>query len=283
MGEDFRERYKYTLPNNPKIERQARYTPEKYTAPRGTAEKKNKVKRRMNMRLAALILAGAIGIGGIGGAIYVKAKNSEPVTTITKLQESNIDLQSFGLSADTLEELQKYDKIFEEFDSKNAYDLTEGKVISMIGNIKDLHFSVVKEKIADLRNVKPTDVKMYYNTDKDNGAESATVIINEDLYNGREVYSYDTSTLGGLKKENTIPNELADVILQLKELDKLEAEVEKDKISKVNAVKKLEKLYENLEQIAIGDFVIDEKGNISIIQYENSKEQKEQSDDEERE
>ena len=51
-------------------------------------------------------------------------------------------------------------------------------------------------------------------------------------------------------------------------------EVQTDKITKVNAVKELKKLYEEVSKIAGKDFSMDAKGNVKLQDYEEKQSEK---------
>ena len=256
----------------------ARQEPSRYTAPKGTAHRAKRRKRKPNTKLAALILAAAIGVGGISLINQHDANKPQP-TNMIEIQQDGVTSQSLGLSETTVELFEKYDEYFENFDKNNQYNLTDEQIIGMINEIESMHFSTVKEKMGSLIGEEPKNIRMYYEFEKANGEYYTSIVINEDSYN-REVYSSSYSTWP-FPSKNCIPSELSKIILQLRDLKSLESDVRTDKITKINAVKKLEKLYEALEQVATGDFVKDEKGNISIIHYED-KQAKQQKEDKER-
>lgn len=248
----------------------------RYTAQKGTMSRAKSRKRKPNTRLAALILAAAIGVGGITVINHYQANKQEPINMI-EIEQEGVNPQSLGLSVETIELFEKYDEYFDEFDEDNQYGLTDEQVTNMIDEIRGMHFSVVKEKIGSLVGEDTKNIKMYYNFEKADGSTNTSIVINEDHYSDKKTYHNNSGLF--FENENKIPNELSDVIVQLEDLDNLELSVETDKITKINAIKKMEKLYEKLEQVATGEFVQDEKGNISIIHYEE-KQVKQQEKDE---
>lgn len=255
-----------------------------YLAPKGTAHKANtdKKKKKRSTRATAILLSLMIGIGGATAIAHTM--DTKDVPSIIQIQELGINPQNMGLSQETIEALKKYDEYFENFDSKSKYSLTDEKVISMIDEIEGLHFSVVKEKMADLRGVTAKDVKMYYRFEKGDGTYISSVVINEDKYSEKETYSDSPTALPfGIGRTNHLPKSITEVITQLEDLKTLKSELKTDNISKVNAIKQLKKLYENMEKLATGQLIIDEKGNISVIEFAELKEQTQSKEkDEER-
>lgn len=246
----------------------------RYTASKGTMSRAKKRKRRPNTKLAALILSAAIGVGTIGVINYHDANQPEP-TNMIEVQQAGENAQSLGLNEDTVALFEKYDEYFENFDEDAQYHLTDEQVIEMISEIRGMHFSVVKEKTGNLIGEEPKNIKMHYKVK--GGREYATIIANEDSYN-EEFYSSENDW--PFENKNHIPKELSDVIWQLDDLDDLDSNVRTDKITKVNAMKELEELYQSLEQVATGEFVKDEKGNISIIHYEDKQIEQAETDKE---
>ena len=64
----------------------------------------------------------------------------------------------------------------------------------------------------------------------------------------------------------------------------LSSDLKADKITKRNAIRKLESLYLQIsENVAVKDFTIDDKGNIELKDYdEQTKDQEQNKDDQER-
>lgn len=253
----------------------------RYIAPKGTAHsaRANRKRGKFKARVAALILAATVGLGGITLANNSKDVRQEAVT-ITSMQEDGINLANRGLSEETIALYEKYDEYFGNFNPKGTNNLTDNDILNMISEIRDLHFLTVKERMGATIGENKEDLTMYYGADKSDGEEWASVIANEDSYN-REVYS-SRGNLFGIGNKNHIPDELADAIWQLDSLDSLKTRLLDDKITKLNAVKELMKIYRELEEVAMSDFIIDEKGNISIIQYEPNIEREDAGRDEEK-
>ena len=236
---------------------------ERYTAQKGTArrtQEKSK-KQKMKLRIASLILAAGIGLGGVTIAGHV---NKEPEPTITEVQQMGVTAEELGLEQDTLETIKKYDEYFKNFDPKSA-NLTDNDVISMIEEIRLLNFNVIKDKVADLRGVERENVKLYYGFNKNDGSYSVSVKINEDSYN-REVYT-NSWHIFGLGKSRIIPKEIADLIVETGKYERMTDDLKSDHITKINAIKELEKLYRKISDIAIKDFTMDDRDNIELIDY----------------
>lgn len=240
------------------------------TAPKGTAYNAQKRAKNKNIRLkiASLILAAGIGVGALN-AIGVFDKDTQ--TTITQMQEMGIDANTLGLQKGTTELMEKYDEYFENFDAKTA-ELTEQEVIDMLQEIESLNFNVIKDKMADLRGVERADVKLRYSFERGDGTYSSAVIINEGEYGREERYNSDYYYIFGIGKKNTIPSEISNLIVQIGEYEDIIEDVETDKITKVNAVKELKKLYEKISQVATKEFTMDKDGNVILQDYEKQSE-----------
>ena len=241
---------------------------ERYTAPKGTADraKRSKARRRkkMRIRLASLVLAAGVGIGGL---TYVGSLNKEPEHTITELQEMGIEANNLGLGSDTLEMMKKYDEYFDGFDKEEHLNLTDNEVIDMISEIEDLNFNVIKDKIASLRSANRDDIKLDYRFDEGTGTYNTAITINEGEYGKEEVYTNGSGLLD-FSKENTIPKDVSDLIVQIGKYSVLSRDLKADDISKVNAIKRLEELYGNISGVATKEFTMDEKGNIGLEEYD---------------
>ena len=223
------------------ITRQQRRTRQqsRYTAPKGTMARARKKKRRPRTKLAALILAAALGLGGIGLINQVMAKTE--TVSIVEMQENGINPQSLGLSAETIQLFEKYDNYFANFDEKDKQNLTDEQVISMISEIEGMHFSTVKEKMGDLLGESPKNIEMHYGFDKADGNTHTSITVSKSS-GGREAYTNDKTW--PFPTKNTIPSELADTIIQLDDLSDLKSDLKTDRITKINAIKELRKLYE---------------------------------------
>lgn len=245
---------------------------ERYTAKKGTARRaqERRKKQKMKLRIASLILAAGIGLGGIS---VLGSFNKEPEPTITQLQEMGVSEEELGLEQDTLATMEKYDEYFENFDPKSA-NLTDNDVIAMIEEIRLLNFNVIKDKVADLRGVERKDVKLHYSFDKSDGNYFASVGINEDSYLDRESYNNDYGILFGLGKDDTIPKEVADLIVQTGGYSWIAEDLKSDHITKANAIKELEKLYRKISNVAVKEFTMDDKGNIELADYTEVREER---------
>lgn len=254
--------------------------PERYTAQEGSLERakartKNRA-RKMKLRIASLILAAGIGMGGISvvGSLH---KDSEK--TITQLQEMGVNINQIGLGADTLQTLKKYDEYFAEFDKNKDISVTDNNVIDMVEEIKVLNENVIEDKIANLRGVNREDVKLDYYFDNSDGTTHTTVTINEDGYGKEEKYFNVDDLLFEVGKKNSIPDEVASLIVQSNEYQGIIDDLKNDKITKVNAVKKIERLYRNISGVATKQFEIDEKGNITTDKFDSKNIQDDTKDD----
>ena len=78
----------------------------------------------------------------------------------------------------------------------------------------------------------------------------------------------------GLGNENTIPAELSNLVQQIDSYETLIDDVHTDSITKANAVKKLEKLYNEVSKVATKDFAIDAKGNVELKDYDTKQVEK---------
>lgn len=250
--------------------------PERYTAQRGSAsrakEKSKKRVKKMKLRIASLLLAAGIGIGGIS---VIGSLRKEPENTITQLQEKGIDINQIGLESDTLQMMKKYDEYFAKFDQDKGQNLTDNDVIGMIDEIRVLNENAIGDKIGSLRGVEREDVKINSRFDNADGTTHTSVKINEDEHGKEESYYNVNDLLFEIGKKNSIPDEVAQLIVQLDEYEDLIMDLKNDKITKVNAVKKIEELYKNISKVVTKEFNIDEKGNITTKEYNSKENQKE--------
>lgn len=251
------------------------------TAKKGTAHRanNNRRKRKSNIKakIAAAILSAIIGIGAInvvGNFTKGADRGPEQPITITQLEDHGIDVNKIGLEQDTVEMMEHYDEYFSNIDYDSVTSLTDNDVIQVAEDIRTLNFNTIKDKFADLRGVSREDIKLWYSFDSGDGSYNVTVRINEDSYD-REIYSNSNGILFGLGKKNSIPQEISDLILQTGEYDSLISDLKSDKITKKNALKKLEELYREIsENVATKDLTIDDKGNIGLEEYDNTQQNK---------
>lgn len=247
-------------------------TQPQYTAPKGTSHRAkqnaDKKPRKINLKLAALILAAGTGIG----IAVVGLPNNKPEITVTQLQERGIDT---GLEEDTLGKMVKYDGYFADFDKDNAGELTDNDVIAMIDDISQLNEDAIADKIADLMGVTSDAVEFQIGHNDDVGP-CPRVSVNT----GKETQSYEDNQgiLLGIGKENSIPKKVSDLILQTREYEELKKEVLNDKITKVNAIQRLKELYGKISKVAASEFSIDGDGNITVSEYDKPIQHNEKND-----
>ena len=240
--------------------------PQICTAPKGTANKaKSKRKsKKMRLRIASLILSAGIGLGGIS---YVGSLIKAPETTITQLQEMGLDANDIGLNEETLNIMTEYDKYFDSFNKDKKVDITDNEIITMVEDINNLISIVIKEKVANLTNVTSDNIRFDEEYVKEEGIHQI-IKVDKGKYEKEQIYKSNNSLLFGLGKENSIPNEIANLMKDINSCNYLISELRQDKISKVNAIKKLEKLYNKISEIATKQFSMDKKGNIILNEYE---------------
>ena len=232
--------------------------PQKYTAQKGTAHraKSRRKNKKLNLKLASLLLAASIGIGGL----TIAGRHGEQELNVTEIQKMGVTADELGINSDTISMMEKYDEYFENFDPKSA-NLTENEVSSMIEEIRTLNANVVREKMADLRGVSRESVTLSHFFDRGSEKYYTAVLIDGE----RERYDNNYGIIGN---DHTIPEELSHLIKQIDSYQTMIDEVQTDKITKVNAVKELKKLYEEVSKIAGKDFSMDAKGNVKLQDYE---------------
>lgn len=246
--------------------------PQKYTAQKGTAHraKSRRKNKKLNLKLASLLLAASIGIGGL----TIVGRHGEQELNVTEIQEMGVTADELGINSYTISMMEKYDEYFENFDPKSA-NLTENEVISMIEDIRTLNTNVVREKMADLRGVSRESVTLSHFFDRGSEKYYTAVLIDGE----RERYDNNYGVMG-LGNENTIPEELSYLVQQIDSYETLINDVHTDNITKANAVKKLEKLYDEVSKVATKNFTMDAKGNVELKDYDTKQVEKNAEKDE---
>lgn len=241
---------------------------ERYSAKKGTMARAKKRKRKIKNRIATLILASAVGIGGLTVVGHLRGEKESP--NITQIaMENAVGADDLGISEETMEKFEKYDEFFSNFDKNDI--LTDEMVLAMSNEIEGMNFSVVKEKMANLLNEDVNNITLHYSFEKSDGKFLTAIIVNEDNITKEQIFTGNKNLI--MPDSNTIPKSVEDVITQLNDFENLNSDLKEDKITKVNAVKKLQKLYKNIADIASSEFIKDEKGNITLVHYEKVKEQ----------
>lgn len=272
-GADFRASYRVgnyrprtTIENTNGSRNNEQIRHEKYTAPKGTKEKlKNnlsKGKKRLGAKVASIVLGITLGLGAVSGMALKAHSDNIPEHTVTDLNNMGIELQ---LGEDTLDSMLEYDQYFKNYDAKEA-NLSEAEILKIANDIRELNFNVIKDKSADVLGLKRGNIDLIYDdTDKDNAKMYSAIKAKHELY---------TVTQGmavSQKDEESISPDIGNLIMQIGDLDRTIQDVQDDRISKNNAVKKLNYYYNNITKLATKEFTIDEKGNIKTEEYDNVK------------
>ena len=236
---------------------------ERYHLPKGTTKRARSSKRKGRIALGALILAAGIGIHGIGNGIsYVGSLKDGEKQSITQLQEKGVDLSKLGLERDTIEEMEIYDGYFANTDFSDL-NITDNDVLKILREINAINENVIKDKMANLEGVDRTSIDLGTNFD---GKYYGRVSVKRG-----EVYSGASKMPLGIGERNVLSDEISDSIVQsMQEYSNLATDLREDRISKLNAVKELKKMYENVTQLATKQFVKDGKGNIEAIEYDEN-------------
>ena len=268
-----RENYQNKVRTNNKNE-QRRVTTKQKGKARRLARKK--LIQRIKLGAAAALLATGIGVGAMTVRGWI---NQDPEPTITQMQENGVNLNEFNLAEDTINSMKKYDQYFEEWNNGeiNKEELTNQEIADMLKEIKDINFNVIKDKVASLNNVERKDITLAYRGEED--GVITTIAVKENDYGNKKVYSNSKNFFG--KSENSIESsEISSLILQLEDFDNLSDKLKDNDISKANAIKKLEKLYQNITKFAQQELVMDERGNLNLEEIEDVKEAKEKIEEE---
>ena len=239
----------------------------KYKTANGTAyrarEKARKQAFRTKLKIATLLVAAGIGIGGF---TYASAQKEEPQTTVTELQQMGYNWQSLGMSRETIEKMKEYDDFFQRFSNadKGQITITDNEIIDKLHDIEELNSIVIQEKMARLDGVSIKDVSIDHGSSSDIG-DYVSIRVDKD---GRETtYNNNNGIILGLGKENNLPEEITDLIFQLNNYSGLEEELKRDDISKYKAISEMKKFYGNISELATKTLLKDEKGNISLMNY----------------
>ena len=240
--------------------------PQKYTAQKGIAHraKSRRKNKKLNLKLASLLLAASIGIGGL----TIAGRHGEQELNVTEIQKMGVTADELGINSDTISMMEKYDEYFENFNPKSA-NLTENEVISMIEEIRTLNTNVVREKMADLRGVSRESVTLSHFFDRGSEKYYTAVLVDGE----KERYDNNYGIMG-LGNEHTIPEELSYLVQQIDSYETLINDVHTDSITKANAVKKLEKLYDEVSKVATKNFTMDAKGNVELKDYDTKQAEK---------
>lgn len=253
---------------------------ERYSAKKGTMARAKKRKKKIRNKIATLILASAIGIGGITAVGHLRGGEKESPNITQIAMENGIGAETLGISEDTMEKFEKYDEFFSNFDKNDT--LTDEMVLAMSNEIEGMNYAVVKEKMANLLNEDAENVTLHYSFEKNDGKFLTAITVNEDNIAKEQIFTGNKNLI--MPDRNTIPKSVENVITQLNEFENLNNDLKEDKITKVNAVKKLQKLYKNISDIASSEFIKDEKGNITLVHYEKeqAKDKEQQKEHDER-
>ena len=132
---------------------------ERYSAKKGTMARAKKRKRKIRNSIVTLILASAVGIGGLTVVGHLRGEKESP--NITQIaMENAVGADDLGISEDTMEKFKKYDEFFSNFDKNDT--LTDEMVLAMSNEIEGMNYAVVKEKMANLLNEDVENIKLHY-------------------------------------------------------------------------------------------------------------------------
>lgn len=263
MGNNFGDTYKVNLgkgnrSNQGKV----------LTAKKGTAKKYKINKKRLTATILVTVMT-LMTAGKVTGT-FIDNKNikENEVRSIEEMEQLGIGTQNLGMSQETIDELTQYEEYFNNLSEEELYNLTEEDITDMIKEIRQLHFSVVKEKMATVTQTKSSDIELSSSFEKNDGIHTVMITTQDENYQ-KEQYTNVDKLIG--ENKNYIPEELANAVVQIGELDYLQTSLKEDKISKINAVKELKGDYKELLTLATGELIKDEKGNIAVVHYDKSK------------
>lgn len=246
--------------------------PEKYVVKQGSAKKAKmlaKRRKKLKLRIAAILLGAGIGLGSISAVGHAINNNKENLTTLAE-KIGNEEIEGVGLRTDTEELLQKCEKQIKSLNEQEVMNLTDDMLIEIVGNVETLNFNTIKDKVANLKGLTRNDITLKYNFENGDGKYYATIKV------GDEMLSSGNALPFGIGEKNHIPKEIADLIIQIGDYEKLVTDLKTDKITKINAIKEINKLAEKVMGFAEKDLTIDNKGNIEVKEHEAEKDKEEE-------
>ena len=112
--------------------------PEKYVVKQGSAKKAKmlaKRRKKLKLRIAAILLGAGIGLGSISAVGHAINNNKENLTTLAE-KIGNEEIEGVGLRTDTEELLQKCEKQIKSLNEQEVMNLTDDMLIEIVENIK---------------------------------------------------------------------------------------------------------------------------------------------------
>ena len=261
-GKNFREQIKYT----PMRSNMNRKPVKRYSTVRGSSRE---AKKRTGLNFRKILAGTGLIAALVAGTLTCRGMiTPQQEITITQMQENGVNLNKLNLAEDTISIMKKYDQYFEKWNNGeiDAATLTDNDVINMLNEIENANFNVIKDKMASLKNVNRDDIKLHYDFEKSDGNYLAWINVNEDDLSEKETYT---------SADGSVSSQISNLIIQLEEYNNLMGNLKGDGITKVNAIKELQKLYQNIIEVAGKDLVIDEKGNLQLEENETVRETEE--------
>lgn len=254
MQNEFKDMYRI---NNKKV-----YTSSKRSRVR-LCEEKDK-SRKINPRLIALVIS-VMAAGGAVGMVHTKKDN---VQNLNKLIEAKADLSVLGMRNETIDTLLKYN---EYFNSTSAKDIGNKDLKQVTEELYDLNLNMIKEKIGQVEPYTPEQLEVLLHYEKSDGTKTTSVCL-KSIKQDKKI----------IADNRNLPNEFCDIAWQLASISTLENELSEDLISDVNAWKQLKKYYGQLSKFASKELIKDEKGKLTLVDYQEVEKSNKQNEIEER-
>lgn len=223
--------------------------------------RKKAFSKRMK-KIAAVLLAGGIGITAIGlVANHVDKNNQYEKQAKEEMQQSGVGMAEAGLSEETIQSMEEFDALFAGTENQN---ISEQDLLQKVDVMEQLAKDVVKERVANVKGINKEDITISVHRDNENVKGYDTSI---DCGNG-EILTEDNA----LNQGPHMPDEMADVCATLyNSYDNIKSNLASGDITKKEAIEELKENYDKIGKVATSNYILGRNGNIIAVDLEQQK------------
>ena len=233
---------------------------------------KAKQKRILSPKTVSIVLAALLAVGVIGRGII---KDPVDTTKISELALQGVEPEDLGLSKESVDALIEYNSFYEEGKNQTT---SKQETLEKEREIYELNLNIIKEKMSKVTGYRIPQLAVFYAFNQADGTETTTVAVYKDHYDpnnpGIPIERYSNRGFLEPVDERTLPEEISEMILTLKELDELDKDIRNGKVSEKNAFNTLQKAYSKIQTLGAKVLEKNEKGILEYVAFDEQKDTK---------
>ena len=216
--------------------------------------KAKEAQRKFKGRITALLLSGAIALGGfaVGSGIYGSVQGAnKPITTKHAIYLLGETPKSLGIRPEIYNEIQGIEELLQND------NLSDEQITQMAPRIYHLCIDSTKSKLASTLGVNENDISLTHrNAEEGTTVQTVTVKSNHQntVYRSKDFLTFN----------NSISDEIADSIKDASRMQEIMSKIQSGNYNREELLSTYREIVNNVDQFSAMKLKVDDRGNISV-------------------